>query len=219
MKFRIEWHYSPVKKQTVSFTSDEFFNGKDALAIGESIANQSKTKDVFFLDDKGHWTIKEMKKLVAEVETEPHDIEAYFDGGYDIDSKKAGVGAVIFYTKNNKRFRIRKNSIFEEMNSNNEAEYAAFWFMLRELEELGVHHQQVEFYGDSQVILNQLNESWPVFEEEFTYWLNKIEDKMKELGIQPAYNTINRKDNKEADSLATQAMNEIPISSCLEIND
>ena len=105
------------------------------------------------------------------------------------------------------------------MESNNEAEYAAFWLLLQELEALGVHHIEVTFKGDSQVVLNQLSGDWPVYEDEFIRWIDRIEDKMKKLGIKPIYEPISRKLNKECDQLALQALNGVDIDSRLEMKN
>lgn len=138
---------------------------------------------------------------------------AYFDGGYEHDTLLAGLGVVIYFKQNNQSYRIRRNSRLQEIESNNEAEYAAFYYLIQELEELGVHHIPVTFRGDSQVVLNQLAGEWPCFEEEFNRYLDRIEDKMQELGIRPVYEPISRKENEEADQLATQALQGIPIAS------
>ena len=37
-------------------------------------------------------------------------------------------------------------------------------------------------------------------------WLDRIEEKIKSLGIVPKYTAISRNDNKEADKLASQAL-------------
>ena len=40
---------------------------------------------------------------------------------------------------------------------------------------------------------------------------------MGQLGLHPIYEPINRKDNKEADSLATQAMEGTEVDSVIEL--
>jgi ribonuclease HI len=92
------------------------------------------------------------------------------------------------------------------MDTNNEAEYAAFYYALNILEDLGVHHLSCEFKGDSQVVLKQLEGEWPCYEDALNSWLDRIEGKIKALGLIPKYTSISRKDNKEADKLATQAL-------------
>jgi len=213
MNFQIEWHYKSSKHKQLIFTSD-FTDANEALMIVGDLEKTGRTKEIFLLDEQQQkWTVKEAKKLLQEVQTEPHDIVAYFDGGYEHDTLLAGLGVVIYFKQNNNSYRIRRNSRLQEIESNNEAEYAAFYYLIQELEELGVHHIPVTFRGDSQVVLNQLAGEWPCFEEEFNRYLDRIEDKMQELGIRPVYEPISRKENEEADQLATQALQGIPIAS------
>ncbi len=213
MNFQIEWHYKSSKHKQLIFTSD-FTDANETLMIVGDLEKTGRTKEIFLLDEQQQkWTVKEAKKLLQEVQTEPHDIVAYFDGGYEHDTLLAGLGVVIYFKQNNSSYRIRRNSRLQEIESNNEAEYAAFYYLIQELEELGVHHIPVTFRGDSQVVLNQLAGEWPCFEEEFNRYLDRIEDKMQELGIRPVYEPISRKENEEADQLATQALQGIPIAS------
>lgn len=218
MKFKIEWHYK-IKSRELTFLS-EYTNTEEALLIVEDLEKTGRTKEILLLDEQQNtWTVKEAKKLVKQVETEPDDITVYFDGGFDLDLNMAGLGTAIYYMRNRQKFRIRENARVEQLNSNNEAEYAAFYFALQQLEAMGVSKASVVFRGDSQVVLNQLSGEWPCFEEEFNRWLDRIEEKMKELKIHPVYEPISRKQNQEADQLATQALQGTNISSHKQIED
>ena len=84
------------------------------------------------------WNLKEMKKLVTEVEEEPHEVMVYFDGGFNKQTLQAGLGIVIYYRQGKKKYRLRVNELIHQMDTNNEAEYAAFHYALNVLEELGV---------------------------------------------------------------------------------
>ena len=44
------------------------------------------------------WNLKEMKKLMIEVEEDPHEVMVYFDGGFKADLQ-AGLGIVIYSNK------------------------------------------------------------------------------------------------------------------------
>ncbi|WP_456278650.1 reverse transcriptase-like protein [Bacillus sp. AK128] len=215
MNVWIEWKYKTAKNQEITLTT-ETIPAKKALLISEDFLKTGRTKDLVFYDEQHTmWTKKEFEKLLKEVEEEPHHIEVFFDGGYDLETKKAGAGIAIYYTKNNQDYRIRENSVLDELDNNNEAEYAAFWNGVLRLEELGVRNIGVHFKGDSQVVLNQLSGEWPCFEDEFNRWLDRIEEKLKELGIKPTYTAISRKENREADQLATQALQGVMVSSHL----
>jgi ribonuclease HI len=206
MRYRLEWNYKLKGNEKVQFSS-EWVNGETAVQIGEELEQNAKITDLYFYDEAGtSWILKEMRKLLSEIEEEPSDFTVYFDGGFEKENNRAGLGAVIFFKQGKKKYRIRANERFDEMETNNEAEYAAFYYALNILEDLGASHFTCEFKGDSQVVLKQLEGEWPCYEETLNKWLDRIEEKIKALGITPKFTTIPRKDNKEADKLATQAL-------------
>ncbi|MBS4215930.1 MULTISPECIES: reverse transcriptase-like protein [Neobacillus] len=206
MKYKLEWVHKLKSNEKVKCNS-EWASAETAVQLGEELERSGKAIDLYFYDEKGtSWILKEMKKLLTEIEEEPQEITVYFDGGFHKETNQAGLGAVIFFQQGKKKYRIRANELFDEMDTNNEAEYAAFYFALNILEDLGVQHQSCEFKGDSQVVLKQLEGEWPCYEENLNRWLDRIEEKIKQLGIYPKYTAIPRNDNKEADKLATQAL-------------
>ncbi|MBB5175079.1 reverse transcriptase-like protein [Texcoconibacillus texcoconensis] len=217
MFVRLEVTYKTKKGTEVMFTSDEM-NAEKALLIAEDLEKTGRLKDLVFID---HYdttlTMKELKRYTEEIKTEPHNITVYFDGGFDLKTKMSGLGCVIYYDQNGKSFRQRKNRLVEALDTNNEAEYAALHFAIQELEELGVHHLPVKFVGDSQVVINQLNEEWPVMEDVLNSWADRVEENLEALGITPEYTVVPRKNNQEADRLATQALEETEIMSTVEI--
>lgn len=216
LHIRIDFVYQTKQGLEKTLRSDEMTIG-EAVIIAEDLERTGRAKQLTFTDTyESTWTIKELKKYLEEIQTEPHHIKVYFDGGYDLKTGKAGLGCVIYYEQNNTSYRLRKNAAIEEIMNNNEAEYAALYYSLQELELLGVHHLSVTFTGDSMVVINQLNGEWPCYEEELTKWIDRIEKKMERLGITPDYQTVSRKRNREADQLATQALNGIEISSRTE---
>ncbi|GGC78826.1 hypothetical protein GCM10007216_06640 [Thalassobacillus devorans] len=217
MKVRIEFTYKTPKGTTSSFTSEEMPAGQ-AILIAEDLEKTGRARSFTFIDPKDHtWSLKELKAFMKGIETEPHNITVYFDGGFDLKTKKSGLGCAIYYEQDGKSYRLRKNALVEELQTNNEAEYAALHLALQELDFLGVHHIDVKIVGDSQVVINQLNGEWPCLEDELSKWADRIEDKFKQLGITPEYQVISRKRNREADRLATQALEEIEITSTIEL--
>ncbi|OAT73226.1 ribonuclease H family protein [Parageobacillus thermoglucosidasius] len=219
MDVMIEWTYITPKKGEVVLTSD-FLPADEALRLAEDFEKTGRVKKLCFIDANNvAWSKKELNKLLKEIETEPHDVIAYFDGGFDNDTSQAGVGVVIYYKQNNEQYRFRANRQIDALKSNNEAEYAAFWFLMQTLEELGVHHLPVIFRGDSHVVLKQLAGDWPCLEDDYNAWLDRIEEKINELGIQPIYEPISRKQNKEADQLARQALEGQTITSMMELTE
>jgi ribonuclease HI len=206
MKYRLEWKHKLKNNEKVPCSSD-WVTGETAVVMGDELESSGKASDLYFYDEKGtSWILKEMKKLLTEIEEDPHDIIVYFDGGFQKERNLAGLGAVIFFNQGKKKYRLRANEQFDELETNNEAEYAAFYYALNLLEDMGVRHLSCEFKGDSQVVLKQLEGEWPCYEDVLNRWLDRIEEKMKALDLHPKYTVIPRKDNKEADKLATQAL-------------
>ncbi len=218
MKVSIHWSYQSKKKDRIMLTS-EFVSIDQALHLAEDMEQTNRVREMFFIDQKGsQWNKKELKKLIKEIETEPHEVIVYFDGGYDKQTKIAGIGVCIYYKQSGATYRIRRNSQLEGLENNNEAEYAAFELSLHELAELSVFHQDVIFRGDSQVVLNQIAGEWPCYEENFTKYLDRIEEKLKRQSIQPICEVITRKENKEAHQLATQGIGGVDIYSHISID-
>ncbi|RDW17341.1 hypothetical protein CWR48_14180 [Oceanobacillus arenosus] len=218
MNIKIELTYKTVKGTEARFISDEM-RAEKAMLIAEDLEKTGRAKVLSFIDHlDNRWTMKELKKFMQGIETDPHNVTVFFDGGFDLKSRKSGLGCAIYYEQSGKKYRQRINAAVEELETNNEAEYAAFHLGLQEIEQLGVHHLPVIFVGDSLVVINQLNGEWPVYEVELSKWIDRIETQLKRLGITPEYEIISRKKNKETDHLATQAMNGIEIRSTVEID-
>ncbi|QED48362.1 reverse transcriptase-like protein [Cytobacillus dafuensis] len=217
MKYKLEWTYKIKGKDGVTFNSD-WLEGETALLIGEDIEKSGKGTNLVYHDELGTtWSTKEMRKLLAEIEEEPHDLTIFFDGGYNKVTSQAGLGAIIYYKQGKKKYRIRANALINEIENNNEAEYAAMYHTLNLLEEMSVHHMICEFKGDSQGVLMQLKGEWPCYEENLNRWLDRIEEKIKSLNIEARYTPIPRSGNKEADKLATQALEGKIINSKMQV--
>lgn len=217
MNILIEWTYRTPKGAETIFRSEEM-PAAQALLFAEDLERIGRAKSVVFIDRfDSMWTVKEMKGYLKGIETEPHNVMVYFDGGFDRATSSSGLGCVIYYEQSGKSYRLRRNAPSSELTSNNEAEYAALHLCLQELELLNVHHLPVRFIGDSQVVINQLTGDWPALEKVLSGWADRIDEKMKDLGIQPEYELVQRKLNSEADRLATQALNGVSIIATSEI--
>ncbi|MGP4070213.1 reverse transcriptase-like protein [Halobacillus sp. B29] len=218
MDVRMKMVYQVPKGTEAEFTSDGL-HASQGIQIAEDMLKTKRAKSIAFLDSYNtEWTLKELKEYMKGIQTEPHNVKVYFDGGFDLGTKNSGLGCAIYYDQNGKSFRLRKNVLVHELDTNNEAEYAALHNALLELDILGVHHLPVKFIGDSQVVINQLIGEWPCLEESLAKWADRIDEKLIQLGIQPQYHLISRKDNREADRLASQALNNIEIISTSEVN-
>ncbi|GLC89900.1 reverse transcriptase-like protein [Lysinibacillus piscis] len=217
MYVTIEWFYKTPKGTETVFHSAEL-PAAQALLLAEDMERTGRVKSLHFIDrQENDWSLKELKAYLKEIETEPHNITVYFDGGFDIATRQSGLGCAIYYEQNGKSYRLRKNAFSSELQSNNEAEYAALYLALTELELLDVHHLPICITGDSQVVINQLNGEWPALERNLASWADKIDAKLEALHIQPDYKLIARQENKEADKLATQALKGIAITGASEL--
>jgi ribonuclease HI len=217
MNILIEWLYRTPKGAETVFRSEEM-PAAQALLLAEDLERTGRAKSLAFIDRfDSSWTIKELKGYLKGIETEPHNVTVYFDGGFDRATSTSGLGCVIYYEQNGKTYRLRRNAFSAELTSNNEAEYAALHLSIQELALLNVHHLPVRFIGDSQVVINQMGGEWPLLEHNLSGWADRIDDKLKDLGIQPEYELVQRKMNSEADRLATQALNSISITATKEI--
>lgn len=218
MKVIIHWTYFFDKKGTNASFHSEWLDAEVSVLIMEDLETTGRLKEVEFEDEMGTiWTKKELTKLLVEVEDEPHEVTVFFDGGFLKEERRSGLGVAIYYEQNKKSWLIRTNAVLDQLDSNNEAEYAAFYEALVQLGELGVHHQSCIFKGDSLVVLNQLSGEWPCYEPPLTRWMDRIEVKLNKLHLRPVYEPISRKDNQEADRLASQALKGEDIFSKLEL--
>ncbi|SET48001.1 ribonuclease HI [Salinibacillus kushneri] len=218
MQMKLHWTYRTPKGTEAIFESEEMSVEK-ALLVAEDMEKTGRIKHLQFIDNQDStWKRKDLNKYIEGIQTEPHNVIIYFDGGFDRKTKTSGLGCAIYFDQNGKSYRLRKNATVDELNTNNEAEYAALHLALQEVEFLGVHHLPITCIGDSQVVINQLKDEWPCYEEELLKWMERIENKLNELGLQPDYRVISRKRNREADHLATQALNNIEIMSTMEID-
>lgn len=213
MKVKIEWKYRSAKGVETIFRSEEM-PAAQGVQIAEDIERTKRVKELVFIDtfDESAWTMKEMRAYLKSIETEPHDIRVYFDGGFNIENRNTGLGCVIYYKQNGKSYRLRQNAQIDGLVSNNEAEYAALHLCVQELEFLEVKNMPVRFSGDSKIVVNGMSGEWPVIETELVRWADHIETKLQQMGIQAEFELIPRKENFEADRLATQALKGIEIT-------
>ncbi|MGM9967418.1 MAG: reverse transcriptase-like protein [Rummeliibacillus sp.] len=217
MNLIIEWIYKTSRGVETVFRSEEI-SAEKAYKIALDIEKTGRVKNITFIDQfDSSWTMKELKRYLTEVEGEPHNITVYFDGGYDRETTISGLGCAIYFEQNGKPFRVRKNAQTVGLKSNNESEYAALQLSITELELLNVKNTNVRFIGDSQVVINLMSGEWAVLEPELMSWADKIDNKLKELGIQAEYEHVSRKLNVEADRLATQAIHGIEIIAQIEL--
>ena len=132
--------------------------------------------------------------------------QLYFDGASKGNPGLSGAGAVLY-----KCYQEKKKKIFEvtrfvgNEHTNNQAEYCGLIIGLKECLKRGI--RKITVYGDSKLVINQMNEEWdvkspklkPLYES-----AKKIENKMEIVSFQ----YIKRVYNSEADALANKAIDD-----------
>lgn len=213
MKVTLNYVYKIPKGASVHCVTEEL-DIEEALALEKDFHKVNRIREVTFRDGNGQERLrKELKTYIQKVETEPHNVKVYFDGGYEASNKQSGLGCAIYYEKDGETFRIRKNALVEELVSSNEAEYAALHLAVQELEMLGVRYLPVQIIGDSRLVINQMREEWPCYDDTLLSWADRVDAKLAVYGLEATYEHIPRAENREADRLASQAIEGVTIDS------
>ena len=132
----------------------------------------------------------------------------YTDGGSKGNPGPGGLGVAIC---NEKGHVIKRYSHFLGEVTNNQAEYQAVIFALRKIKLLfgkkKAKQAEVEIRADSQLLVRQMNAKYKILDSKIqplflTVWNSKFDFK------KVVFKFIPREENKEADSLANQAIKE-----------
>jgi len=124
----------------------------------------------------------------------------YTDGGARGNPGPAGIGAVIKYNGKVKKFKE-----YIGVATNNQAEYKAILMGLIKAKEFGT--ETIDAYLDSELVVNQLNQKYKVKNKELASLFVKAWNltlNFKEVKFMHVY----REDNKEADRLVNEAIDE-----------
>jgi len=132
-----------------------------------------------------------------------HKITIYTDGGARNNPGPAGAGAVII--NGSKRFELKK---FLGSQTNNWAEYEAVALALQEAKKHGFAKREIEVRLDSQLVAEQLSDNYQV--KEATLWPQymKVHNLLVEHFPDAVFKYIPREQNKEADRLVNEAIDE-----------
>jgi len=134
-------------------------------------------------------------------------IKVFTDGASRGNPGHSGIGIVI-YDENNFIISSYKEYIGET--TNNQSEYKALLKSLDIIKKLAAGGEypfdRVEFYSDSELMVNQVNFDYYVKEPELAVLNNKFHVKIKKSGIPFTIKHIERNLNKAADRLANLAI-------------
>ena len=129
-------------------------------------------------------------------------MKLFFDGASRGNPGKASYGAVL-YDDNDKEIATTKGCLGKT--TNNVAEYNGIVHGMKMCRDSGV--KQLVVYGDSNLIVKQLNGEWKVRNAD----MKTLYDQVKKL--EPSFESIKyehvrRKKNKRTDQLANEALDE-----------
>ena len=132
-----------------------------------------------------------------------HKIPIYSEGGARNNPGLPGAGAVII--DGSKRFELKK---FLGSQTNNWAEYEAVALALQEAKKRGFAKREIEVRLDSQLVAEQLSDNYQV--KEATLWPQymKVHNLLVEHFPDAVFKYIPREQNKEADRLVNEAIDE-----------
>ena len=132
----------------------------------------------------------------------------YTDGGSRGNPGPAGMGVVI---ANEKGKMMKEYSGFLGVKTNNEAEYEAVIFGLKKIKALlgkeKIKNTEIEFRLDSELVARQLEGFYKIENEKLAPLFLKIWNLKMDFG-KIYFKHIPREQNREADRLANEAMDE-----------
>jgi len=123
----------------------------------------------------------------------------YTDGGARGNPGPGGIGVVIKYND-----KILEFSEYIGHLTNNQAEYKAVILALEEAKKINI--KEIDFYLDSELVVNQLNRKYKIKNQELSFLFIKVWNLSSNFE-KITYTHIPREQNKEADRLVNQAIN------------
>ncbi len=137
---------------------------------------------------------------------ESSSLKIYTDGGSRGNPGEAAIGVVIA----NKYFYKKAIGI----KTNNQAEYEAVIFALKKIKQIygkeKCKNLNLIFYSDSELMVNQLNGLYKIKEEELKNLFIEIWN-LKQDFKEVEFKLIKREENKLADKLVNEALDELLI--------
>lgn len=134
-------------------------------------------------------------------------IKVFTDGASKGNPGESGIG-IIIYDENG--FILESGREYLGTATNNQAEYKALIkstdIIKKLIDSSRKEFGRIEFYSDSNLMVNQVNFDFQIKEPELALLNNKFHVKMKKLGKPYTITHVEREKNKAADKLANEAI-------------
>lgn len=135
------------------------------------------------------------------------NVVIYTDGGARGNPGPAAAGVVIIDGAKKREVK----AYLGPRQTNNWAEYEAVVLALGTALEMLLSGRDLEFRLDSQLVVEQLKGNWKIKEPELKKQAHKVRDLLNDFGT-VTFTYIPREENKEADRLVNEALDEMPGS-------
>lgn len=129
-------------------------------------------------------------------------LKIYCDGGARGNPGPAGVGIVIIDSDGQEK----KFKRFIGVKTNNQAEYEAVLYALEMVAREYGKAEKIDFFLDSELVVNQLSGNYKIKNEALGRLLIKIRNLIIKNGYKADFRHIPREKNHHADSLVNQAI-------------
>ena len=141
-------------------------------------------------------------------------ITAYFDGCCEPKNPggSMGFGAVI-YIDGVEKFTLSQQVNAHPNNTNNVAEYQAFGWLLKTISDLKTDNALIEIFGDSKLVVEQMNGNWRIKEGSYVKFAHRAKDIFQKLSKNNDVNLkwIPRGENAVADELSKKPMKDAGV--------
>jgi len=135
-----------------------------------------------------------------------HKLLVFTDGGARGNPGPAAAGVIIQNETGQTLFRQGK---YLGHKTNNEAEYAALLLALEWLEKNPVAEEEICFYSDSRLLVQQLKGKWRIKAAGLKPLVEKIRQKIEQLGKRVFFVHLSRQSNVLADRLVNLTLDRI----------
>ena len=129
--------------------------------------------------------------------------QIFFDGATGPSNPGHGGAGWVIYS--NDKEPMGSYIYLGENRTNNESEYAALYYSLKHGIVLGIENERIEIYGDSQLVVNQVNGEWKNKKLHLQKLMAKVQG-LLDLYSDYSLQWIPREKNEVADECSNMAL-------------